>query len=131
MRHYFGDLSKEHNLDLTSKRMLRIKAHTPGTSSYPLQVALVMKDGSAFGGIIQLDSVKHEHTLLLRDLKPVKAVLLPRPYPTFLPYYSTAGNAVALDMKEVESLQISIGPGLHLPQWGRTYELMLSSVTLE
>ena len=90
-----------------------------------------MKDGSAFGGIVEIDSIQQQYSLPIKDLKRVRPVLLPRPYPTFLPYFSEAGKATKLDLSQVESLQISIGPGINEKDWGKVYEVMIGSVWLE
>lgn len=46
----------------------------------------------------------------LADLKPVKTVTLPRPYPSFLQYYFEHNNNSEFDINKVESIQFSIGP---------------------
>jgi hypothetical protein len=90
-----------------------------------------MMDGSAFGKIIQLKPGKKTYVLELKDLEKVNAVLLPRPYPTFLPYYSSAGEATALDLSRVESLQIGIGPGLKTNEINVPREMYIGRVWLE
>ena len=67
----------------------------------------------------------------MQYLTSVKAVILPRPYPTFLPYYSKAGKADKLDISQIESLQISIGPGIKEKDVDKKRELVISSVYLE
>lgn len=131
MRHYFGDIIEPYKKELNSKTSLVMKGYAVGDSSFPIQLALVMKDGSAFGGIVELIPGKKEYMLSVQDLKRVKTVLLPRPYPTFLPYYSAAGSADKLDITQIESLQISIGPEIEQGDWNDTYELMLESVMLK
>lgn len=37
---------------------------------------------------------------------------LPRPYPTFLPYYFSPANGRQIKPEDIEGIQISIGPGL-------------------
>jgi len=131
MRHYFGDLITLRKNDVLGKKTIVVNASAVGNATFPLQIALVMKDGSAFGGIIQLDSSYTRYTLKIDELKKVQAVILPRPYPTFLPYYSVAGKAEALDLSQIESLQISIGPGIKKEDWRKNYALVISSVLLE
>ncbi len=131
MRHYFGDLIANIKSEVLQKKTLVINASAGGNTTFPLQVALVMKDGSAFGGSIQLDASHPRHELKIDDLKKVQAVILPRPYPTFLPYYSVAGKAETLDLSQIESLQISIGPGIAKEDWSKTYALEIRCVMLE
>ncbi len=131
MRHYFGDLIKGHESSLVKKKNLVIHARIGENESYPVQVALVMKDGSAFGATIALSPKQNNYTLPINTFKKVKAVLLPRPYPTFLPYYSSAGRAKTLDLSQVESVQVSIGPGIKAEDWAKAYTLQLEKISLE
>jgi hypothetical protein len=131
MRHYFGDLIAGREKEVIKKKTLVVNATTFGSHSFPIQVALVMKDGSAFGGLIQLTPDVTEHKIKLSDLMKVTPIILPRPYPTFLPYFSSAGYATELDLNQIESLQISIGPGIPKDDWAKTYEVGIMSVWLE
>ena len=131
MRHYFGDLLAGREKEVIRKKTLVVNASTFGEGAFPMQVALVMKDGSAFGGLIELSPDVSEYKIKLSDLKKVTPVILPRPYPTFLPYYSVAGYATELDLNQVESMQISVGPGIAKEDWGKTFELSIRSVFLE
>jgi hypothetical protein len=80
--------------------------------SFPVQVALVDRNGNAFGGIVNLTTASGDYMLKTADLRQVKLVTLPRPYPTFLPYYFEGPDNQQLDLSTVETLQISVGPGV-------------------
>ncbi|HUR31789.1 MAG TPA: hypothetical protein VMZ69_10190, partial [Saprospiraceae bacterium] len=131
IRHYFGDLIEGRKKDISLKKTLVFSGNTPGKLSFPIQLSLVMKDGSAFGARIKLKQDQKQYSIPLKDLKRVQDVLLPRPYPTFLPYFSSAGKAKDLDLSQIESLQISVGPGIDKADWDKVYELLLESVWLE
>ena len=131
MRHYFGDLIADRKKDLPQKTILVFEGHTVGDTSFPVQLSLIMKNGSAYGGIIELNSATKKYSLKVSDLKKVTPVLLPRPYPTFLPYYSSAEKSDRFDITQIESLQISIGPGIKQKDWEKSYDLMISGVRLE
>ena len=131
IRHYFGDLIESRRYDLRIMKNLVLRGDPAPDTKYPIQVSLVMKDGSAFGAIIKLKPKKYKYVVPLDKLERVKAVILPRPYPTFLPYYSKAGKADKLDISQIESLQISIGPGIKEKDVAKKRELVISSVYLE
>ena len=80
--------------------------------TFPVQIALIDKRGRAFGALISLDSGTSEYVIDLDKLQGVKLVTLPRPYPTFLPYYFESNSSQAFDVNQIESFQISVGPGL-------------------
>lgn len=48
----------------------------------------------------------------VKDLTQIPTVNLPRPYPTFLPYYFETKTNHSLDLTQVEGMQISVGPGI-------------------
>lgn len=95
----------------------------------PLQISLIDKQGRAFGATIQLSTEIGDVSVDLNRLKPVKLVLLPRPYPTFLPYYFEGSIAEEFDLDSVETVQISIGSGLANPDEG--FVLAIESIRLE
>lgn len=103
---------EERKADLDSKKTLIFRGQSLDGKTGKLQIALVMKDGSAFGGLIDLEPEVKDYELPLANLKPVKTVTLPRPYPSFLPYYFEHQNQTSFNIHSVESVQFSIGPGM-------------------
>lgn len=131
MRHYFGDLIANRQQVLQAAEQLVFFGGTDDEKPCPIQIALVMKDGSTFGTMIRLKQGMKAYPVPLSKFKKINAVLLPRPYPTFLPYYSTAGDASQLDISEVESLEISIGPGMDRNETSKEHEIRIGKVSLE
>jgi hypothetical protein len=78
---------------------------------HPLRIrlALIDRKGRTFGGEVELTPETRDYVIPIQDLKPVKQVILPRPYPTFLPYFFTYDDSKPIDMSSIETLQISIG----------------------
>ncbi len=66
--------------------VLRIRARSAGDAAGRMQVALVERDGAAWGVEIELTGAWQEVRVPLSALRPVPLALLPRPYPQFLPY---------------------------------------------
>lgn len=128
MRYHFADRLEGRKLDELTQ--LTLVGRNLKEGSVPLQVALIMKDGSAFGGTVEL-GVKDDYCMLLEDLKPVSPVILPRPYPTFLPYYFEGSEHSTFDVSQVETLQISLGPGMSDGQKNQAFEIAIESVRLE
>lgn len=116
--------------DLTSKQKLVFKGHSLNDKECIVQLALITGDGTAFGGLITLKPGSADYSISISDLKPVKLVTLPRPYPTFLPYYFK-GPEGKLDMTKVETLQISIGPGIPSNQVQDKHGMAIESIRLE
>ncbi|WP_295181456.1 hypothetical protein [uncultured Christiangramia sp.] len=113
------------------QKELIIKARNLKSGTEKLQVALLVKNGSAFGKVIELDNHLKEIRIKLDELKPVKTITLPRPYPGFLPYYFEHQNPEGFDLQEVEALQFSIGPGIEPENLQKKHEIGIVKVTLQ
>lgn len=130
-RFNFSKKIKGRNNELAEQKKLVLNARSISEKTEKIQVALVDKNGSSFGKIIELTPENGEYTIDLSHLKPVKTVILPRPYPGFLPYYFEHNNRGPFNLKNVESIQISIGPGLENEALTQKHEIGVSSVRLE
>ncbi len=113
------------------KNKLIVKARALNDKPVKLQVALVMNNGSSFGKVIELDPEMKEHQIDLSKLKPIKTVILPRPYPTFLPLYFEHAVKEPFYIKNAESLQFSIGPELSEAEQQEQHGVGIISVRLE
>jgi hypothetical protein len=129
LRYNFNPDVAGRRAELKTFRYLSVKAGA-GERPFPVQIAFVDKDGNAFGTVVTLTSGLTEQKVELDSFKPVKMVTLPRPYPTFLPYYfESAAQAPAFDISSSETIQISIGPGLP-PAEMKDLEFLIESVSL-
>jgi hypothetical protein len=95
------------------------------------KVALITKGGEAFGGVIKVDAASTDYKLSLSALRKVKVVNLPRPYPTFPPYFFEDKRSETMDIMDAEVLQISIGPGIPDDQVNDSHGVAIESVRLE
>ncbi|MDR5590686.1 cellulase family glycosylhydrolase [Christiangramia sp. SM2212] len=119
------------NRDLNGREKLVIHARALGDTSEKLQVALVMNNGVSFGKTIDLTTDVREIEIDLSELKPVKTVTLPRPYPGFLPYYFDHSFSGELQLENMESIQFSIGPGLKEENYQKPHSIGIRQVTIE
>jgi hypothetical protein len=92
---------------------LRIRARAAGRASDRLEVALVERDGTAWGSIIELTDAWREVVVPLSELRPTPLALLPRPYPHFLPeFLETTATHEEPQVSELDGLQFSVGADL-------------------
>jgi hypothetical protein len=117
--------------ELNSKNSLVIKARALTERTDKLQIALVMKNGAAFGTTLDLDQETKTYKIDLSALKPVKTVSLPRPYPSFLPYYFEHSYEGDFGLENAEALQFSIGPGIEDNDLENPHGVGIISVSLE
>jgi hypothetical protein len=130
-RNYAGDRIAARAGDVDQKTKIIVRGRSLNGHDVRMQVALVLKNGSAFGGIVSLPSELGDIELAIGQLEQVKPVTLPRPYPTFLPYFYEGSAASKFNAGEIESIQFSIGPGLSVEEMEREQGVAIESVRLE
>ena len=90
-----------------------IEASSGTTKNQKLQLALQQKEGAVFGKIVELTPEMQQFSIPFSELKPVRQVLLPRPYPGFQSYWFGNKENTNFDVHQIEAIQISIGPGIN------------------
>ena len=99
--------------DAPANGVLRIRARAAERNSDRMEVALVQRDGTAWGTAVDLTDEWRDFSIPLSELRPASLALLPRPYPQFLPYLTEVGTGGAgLDPAELDGLQFSVGAHL-------------------
>ncbi|MEH0154314.1 membrane or secreted protein [Limibacter armeniacum] len=131
MKYNFQKRVQYRKASLNDKQKLIIKARALNNKPCKLQVALIMKDGAAYGKVITLSPEKAEHEINLSVLNTVKYVILPRPYPSFLPYYFENDNPVPFDIQNATDIQFSIGPEIPNSELDEKHGIAIESVRLE
>lgn len=111
-KNYVLDNIEGRTNDLKAMNKLVFEGRSLNNKNEKLQVAFVLDDGAAYGTTINLTPTLKEYEVKLSDFAPVKTVTLPRPYPSFLPYYLEHKITAPFDINRIEGLQFSIGPGL-------------------
>ena len=78
-----------------------------------MEVALVERNGSAWGAVLKLTDEWQDFEVRVADLRPVPLALLPRPYPQFLPYLlEVATGREGPRVTELDGVQFSVSEGL-------------------
>jgi hypothetical protein len=81
--------------------------------------------------VIKLEGKSDDYRLPVADLKSVKFVTLPRPYPTFLPYFFDGASSGTFNLSDIETVQISIGPGIPQDALDESHGVAVESIRLE
>jgi hypothetical protein len=116
--------------DLESKKELFISGKSLNNKPCKIQLTLIMKDATAFGGVITLQPEMGLYSISIKDLRKVKTVLLPHQIPNFLSYRDEGRSASVFNIKQVESIQISIGPGVSENQYNEKNGVAIESIGL-
>ncbi|MCM4155627.1 hypothetical protein [Gramella sp. AN32] len=117
--------------NLTTKDALIINARSLSASEEKMEISLVMDNGAAFGKIITLKPEMQEIIIPLYELQPTKTVTLPRPYPSFLPYYFDHHHSGDFEIERIENIQFSIGPGIGDKNLQKAHEIGIEKVYLQ
>src|SRR5690606_918886 len=131
IRYYFGDNIAGRKADVQAAKSIVFRGRSGVSWDCPVQVALITRSGEAYGGTIILGQESSDYSIKLEDLKPVSLVTLPRPYPSFLPYYFRGKAGRGLNLTEVETLQISIGPGIAPEKLTGPVEIGIETIRVE
>jgi hypothetical protein len=108
---------------VTTATTLVIRART--TTRADVEVALVQRDGTAWGLPLVVDDEWQDIAIPLSRLQRVPLVLLPRPYPTFQAYAMMASStATTVNLSELEGVQIGI------PRPGASVTIEVSRVSV-
>ena len=117
--------------DLILKKTLVISGLSLEDRPFNVQVALVMTDGSTYGGQVELTKKHQDHILSLDELQEVKLVLIPHAFPEIMPFWFDHPDSKPFDISTIESVQISIGPGIPPEDHDKSYDFALERIWLE
>lgn len=131
LKHYLNPALKGLRESLNSKSELRLEAKSLSGNTEYLQIALTDSMGNSFGKIIKIKPGKEEFRIRLSELEAVQTAILPRPYPTFLPYYFEKEENKELMIKQIESIQFSVGPGIPDKDLAKPHKIGLLRLIME
>ncbi|GAB3868866.1 hypothetical protein GCM10028824_14880 [Hymenobacter segetis] len=106
LRAFFGDKLAGHATDLAGFKEVVVRAR----SSQPdakISLTLTTKDAVAYAAPLALGAEVREIRLPLSAFRPAALLLMPRPYPGFLPLHYQAPGAGSLKISEAEMLHLT------------------------
>lgn len=108
-QYFFGDKISGRKDELSSFSQLVIKARSlPATD---VKISLITANADAFSSTITLGKDWKEIEIPLASLRKDAYLLLPRPYPGFLPLRFTSAGNNPFNIFEIEKLEITFGEG--------------------
>lgn len=131
MRYFFGRKVEGRKKVMGSFTKVVFTGRSLNDKPCTVQLALLAKNGSAYAHSLVVTPEKGEFSISMADFRSIKPVTLPRPYPTFLPYYFEASSVSDFSIEDMESLQISIGPGIPEHQLQQKHGIAIESIRLE
>lgn len=111
---YFGDRMKLPGLKHAGLDTLVIMARTTDGNPSGIKIGLIDTHAHFFAAEIQVSPHFKAIKVPLNMLKPAAQLLLPRPYPGFLPLYLEKSSGENFDVKLAEKLEVTFGQGLEI-----------------
>lgn len=111
---YFGDRMKLPGLKHANLDTLVIMARTTDGKPSEIKVGLIDTHAHFFAAEVQVSPHFKAIKVPLNMLKPAAQLLLPRPYPGFLPLYLEKSPGENFDVKLAEKLEVTFGQGLEI-----------------
>lgn len=111
---YFGDRMKLSEVKQVALDTLVIMARTTEDKASNIKIGLIDIHAHFFAAEVQIDQDFKAIKVPLNILKPSAQLLLPRPYPGFLPLYLETSANESFDVKLAEKLEVTFGHGLEI-----------------
>ncbi len=107
-QNYFATRLQGRTAELAATDTLVINARSTG-NQVQLRVALISANAAAFATTITLSNTFKNYSIPLASLQTDSLLLLPRPYPGFLPLWFHANSTARLLINEVEKIECTFG----------------------
>lgn len=128
-QYYFADKLMGRQTENFDK--LVIRARSAEAQPVKARIALINKDGFSFSSGITLPGSFQNIELSLHDLAPDSELVLPRPYPGFLPLWFKAAGASLFNLHDIEKIQVTIGTDMPPSEFKKPYSFEVESISLE
>jgi hypothetical protein len=106
-QYFFAEKISGRSEELKDFTKLVVRARSP--QEVKLKIALITTEADAFSAVIQLSKDWRDIEIPLSALQPDSFLLLPRPYPGFLPLHFKSAGARPFDITKMEKIQLSFG----------------------
>ena len=132
MQYFFGNKVKGRMIELDSMSKLVINARTTEKDPVKAKITLTNKDAIAFSTLITLTNSFQQIEVPLNTLVADSSLLLPRPYPEFLPLkFAASTSAGKFKLSDAEKIEITIGADISPDERKKPHSLELSSIWLQ
>lgn len=108
-QYFFSDKIKGRASELPGFTTLVLRAQA--SEELPVKISLITTQAQAFAASAAVSGQFREIRIPLSSLQPDSLLLLPRPYPGFLPLRFRTATQQPFAITDIEKLEISFGPG--------------------
>lgn len=129
--HYFGDKLQGRKPELDSFSKLMIRARTSEPQPVKAKITLINGDAFSFATFVTLNNTFQDVEVPINYLVQDSMLLLPRPYPGFLPLWFKGSGGSAFRLSDIEKIQVTIGSDLLESEFRKPYSLEIETIWLE
>ena len=128
----FKNKIKGRSDEIDSMNTLVIRARTTETSLIRAKVTIITADASAYSAYVTLNNQFDNIEFPLAKFSLDSALLLPRPYPGFLPLtFNGNGASRILKLSDAEKIEVSIGSDLQGQDLKKPASIEVESIWVE
>ncbi len=124
---YVGKRISGRNSTMGNENQIVVRARSDYGSEATLGVILVENNGQSFRADISLTKKFKDFRIPLTAFKPDSMLLLPRPFPGFLPYWFKSKENKSLDIHKLQDIQFVMGPVKPVAKNKRVYSFTVES----
>lgn len=128
---FFGDKLASRQADLSSFKTIVLRARTNNQQNVKARLALINKDAAAFAASVTLTSSFQDIKIPVGSLQKDSMLLLPRPYPGFMPLWFVAAGSASFSLTDIEKIQITIGSELLPADFNKPYSMEVEAIWLK
>lgn len=128
---FFGDKLTGRQADLSSFKTMVLRARTNSLLPVKVKLALITTDAAAYAASVTLSPTFQDIEIPVSSLQRDSMLLLPRPYPGFMPLWFNADSQRIFSLTDIEKLQITIGSELLPADFNKAYNIEVETVWLK
>lgn len=107
-KYYFEDDIRSLLPFAQKRKYLVIQGQKIDAESPELEISLIAANGAVRSDIIKLDDTKRLYKIPLELMLPGKFAIVPRSFPSFLPFYADTDTSLHFSIDAIESIQVSL-----------------------
>ena len=131
-QHFIGDKLKGRSSELSSFDKLMIRGRTTNAQPVKVKITLTNADAVSLSTWITLGNVMRDMEIPLNNLSIDSSLLLPRPYPGFLPlWFKALASNATFRLADTERIEVLSGFDIAAVDLNKPYGLQVESIWFE
>jgi hypothetical protein len=131
-QHFFGDKLKGRNSELSSFNKLMLRGRTGNSEPIRVKVTLTNEDAVSLSTFLTLSNTMQDVEVPLINLSVDSSLLLPRPYPGFLPlWFKAPATNATFNLSDTEKIEVMSGFDVSSAGLNKPYSLEIESIWFE